>query len=308
MYNEAIKQRFLESIDNNGTKTVAKCFLGKLDDTCKGKFDKDIVDMSRDEILDAIGGIGHLNYATIRMDLYLLSKYVEWYNKNIHGINLENFTSISVKDVDLSESYGNQLIKDEDELTALSVSAFAKDGYLEVPVIILSWLGLSMKEIMELKNEDVIFKDDCIFIQVGKNITKVNSPILMEPLKDYKSVKSSIRSHRGDWVVYPDDLGFFIKNMLTKDSKFTGRPLTISRVRKRIEQYNRSVISNDKQITLDNVFLSGALRRILESEISTGKILPEVVASELNIKLNMVNDGITMYETYKKAFNIKIEN
>lgn len=308
MYNEAIKSNFLESISNDGTRIVAKSFLGKFDEVCASKFGKDAVDMNRDEILEAMGGVGHLNYTTLRTDLYILSKYVEWFNNNVHEVSIENVASISVRDIDLSESFRAQLIRDEDELTALVGTEFAKDGYLEVPVIIFSWLGLTMNEIVKLKNEDVIFKDDCIFIQLNKNIIRVGSEKLIEPLRDYKLVKSSIRSHRGDWVVYPDDLGYFIKNMITKDSKFTGRPLSVSRIRKRMEQYNRCVINNNKQITIDNTLLSGRLHRILEAEISTGKVLPEVVASELNIKLNIVNDGIAMYEAYKKAFNIKIEN
>jgi len=308
MYNEAIKLEFIESIKNAGTKKVAKSLFRKTGAICESSLDKDIAVMEASEILGILEQIGHLNYMTLRVDVYLLKRYAKWYNQHVCTTDLSKISSLSAMDVDLSKAFNAGLIKDEDELMGVLSFIAASDGYFEIPVILMSWLGLTLEEILSLKNEDVIFKDNSVFMQTHRKMICTDSDRIVSALREYKSVKSSIRSHRGDWIVYPDDLGLFIKNMVTKDSKFLGRPVTTSIVRKKIEQYNRNIPGNMKQITVDNVLLSGRLHRILESEITTGKVLPETIVNELRIRLVLVNDGIAMYNSYKKAFDIKIEN
>jgi len=308
MYNEAIKLEFIKSIHNEGTKKVAKSLFRRTGELCEFALDKDIALAGAQEILSVLERIGHLNYMTLRVDVYLLKRYTTWYDQHVHPIDLIGISSISAADVDLSKAFNAELIKDEDELIGILSFISASDGYFEVPVIFLSWIGLTLKEILNLKNEDIIFKNTSAFIQTHKKMVRTDSSRIVDALKEYKAVKSSIRAHRGDWIVYPDDLGLFIKNMITKDSKFLGRPVTEANVRKKIDMYNRNTPDNFKQITVDSVLLSGRLRRILEMEIATGKVLPETIVNELGIRLSLVNDGFAMYESYKKAFNIKLEN
>lgn len=307
MYNEAIKHDFIESIQNSGTKLYAKSLFRRIS-SIESDCNKDIAGMSKEEIINELSHMHLLNYASVRSTLSIIKRYVTWYNLNVQNIFLENILSISATDVDLSLSLREEVIKDEDELRAIMSFASASDGYFEVPIILLAWTGFTLSEILGLRNEDVVVRDNTAYVQTERKTTLIDSQYIVNALKEYKSVKSSIRMHRGDWIVYPDNIGYFVKNMITKDSKFAGRPLTADIVRKKIDMYNRMTPDGIKKISVDNTLLSGRLSRILESEIATGGISSEVVVNEMRIRMPLLNDYIALYDSYKRAFDIKIEN
>lgn len=308
MYNEIVKQRFIETFKNKSSKLYAKSLMRRLDILCESELDKEVAEMSKREIIDGLSHIHYISYTSIRTDLYVLKKYFNWYNDNINSINVENVMSISAKDIDLSESLRAELVKDEDELLGILSFATASDGYYESPVSLLAWCGLTLDEILSLKNEDIVFKDDSVFIQSDRQVFHIQSDRIIGLLKDYRSTKSRIVECHGKRELFPDNLGFFIKNMVTENSKFIGKPLTAVTVRKKIDAYNRITPDNIKKITVDGVFLSGGMHRVLESEIETGKISTEVVVNELRAKLRLANDAVALYKAYKKAFGIEVEN
>lgn len=282
--------------------------MRRLDILCESELDKEVAEMSKREIIDGLSHIHYISYTSIRTDLYVLKKYFNWYNDNINSINVENVMSISAEDIDLSESLRAELVKDEDELLGILSFATASDGYYESPVSLLAWCGLTLDEILSLKNEDIVFKDDSVFIQSDRQVFHIQSDRIIGLLKDYRSTKSRIVECHGKRELFPDNLGFFIKNMVTENSKFIGKPLTAVTVRKKIDAYNRITPDNIKKITVDGVFLSGGMHRVLESEIETGKISTEVVVNELRAKLRLANDAVALYKAYKKAFGIEVEN
>lgn len=308
MYNEVVKHRFIETFKNTGSKLYAKSLMRRLGELCESELDKEVAEMSKQEIIDGLSRIHYISYTSIRTDLYVLKKYFNWYNDNINPINVENALSISADDIDLSESLRAELVKDEDELVGILSFVTASEGYYEVPIILLAWCGLTLDEILKLKNEDVVFKDGSVFIQSDRKVLYIKSEKIINLLKDYKSTKSRVVECHGRREMFPDDIGFFIKNMLTVNSMFIGKPLSAANVRKKIDAYNRITPEHIKKITIDGVFLSGGMHRILESEIETGKISTEVVVNELRAKLRLANDAVNLYRAYKKAFDIKIEN
>lgn len=308
MYNEAIKQNFLESIQNNGTKLYAKSTLDRSGAFFESEYGKDIVEMSSKEMIDGLAQMHLLNYASVRSVLSIIKRYAAWYNSNIKNISLDEIMSITATKVDLSQSLREEIIKDEAELRATMSFLSASEGYFEVPIMLLAWSGLTLKEILELKNEDVVVRGNTVFAQTGRKTTRINSDYIVDTIKEYKAVRSSTRPHRGDWEVYPDDIGYFIKNMIVKDSKFSGKRISAGNVRNRIDVYGATLPDGYKKITPDNVLLSGRLHRILESEIATGTISPEVVVNEMGIKMSLLNDYVALYNMYKKAFSIKPEN
>jgi len=308
MYNEAVKQRFIETFKNKGSKLYAISLMRRLAVLWESNLDKEVAEMSKREIIDGLSRIHYISYTSIRTDLYVLKKYFNWYNSNINQINVENAISISAEDIDLSESLRAELVKEEDELIGILSFTTANEGYYEIPVILLSWCGLTLDEILKLRNEDVIFKDGSVFVQSDRKVLYIRSEKIIDLLKDYRSTKSRVVECHGRRELFPDEIGFFIKNMVTVNSKFIGKPLTATAVRKKIDAYNRITPEHIKKITIDGVFLSGGMHRILENEIETGKISTEVVVNELRAKLRLANDAVNLYRAYKKAFDIKVEN
>ena len=96
--------------------------------------------------------------------------------------------------------------------------------------------------------------------------------------------------------------------MLFAGSKFTGIPLSINNVRKRITKYSNSLPTGFKEVTVDRTLLSGKLYRLAQMESMTGYIPPEVFRDELGGSIMYQRDNIALYEAYKKAFNIEFEN
>jgi len=306
MYNEAVKCEFIESLDQDVLKQFVKSFFNRTDRLFEKKLGKDLAEMNDREIVDNFKKLPQISYATVRTHLAIVRKYLKWYNNNISPVDMTEINKISTYDIDISLCLSKVIIKDEKELEVSLSFLSAKDGYFEIPTLLLSWYGITLDEILDLKNTDVMLKENYALIRTPNKTYKITSEYTINCLSDYKFVKSSKRKHHGVWTVYPDDLGYFIKNMVQKNSKITGSRVLDKNVRKKITQYNRLLPKGFKEVTVDKVLLSGKLNRLVDFENKFGSIPQEVLLTELGGKQSSLKEVTALYESYKKAFDIHV--
>ncbi|MFA6831878.1 MAG: hypothetical protein WCR36_06375 [Bacteroidaceae bacterium] len=306
MYNETVKFEFIESLDNDTTKIFATNFFGRTDRLFEQESGKDLAEMGYSEIVENFQKLSQITYTTVRTHLAILRKYLKWYNNNITEVDVTKINNMSTYDVDISLNLFKSLIKDEEELAGILSVLPQKDGYFEIPILLLSWSGITLSNILELKNNDVIFKDTFAFIRTTHKIYRITSAYIVNALKDYKFVKSSTRQHRGLWNVYPDDLGYFIKNMVQENARVIGNRVSATNVRKKIVQFNKLTPGWFKEVTVDKTLLSGKLNRLVETERRLGNVPIEILLTELGGKKALLQDVVALYNSYKKAFSIKL--
>lgn len=306
MYNEAVKCEFIESLDQDVLKTFVKSFFNRTDRLFEQELGKDLAEMNDCEIVENFKKLPQTSYTTVRTHLAILRRYLKWYNNNISSIDMTGINKISMYDIDISGFLSKSIIKNEEELAGILSFLSSQDGYFEIPTLLLSWNGVTLSEILDLKNTDVVFKENYALIRTPIKTYKITSEYTIRSLLDYKSVKSSTRQHRGVWTVYPDDLGYFIKNMVQENAKIIGQRVSAANVRKKIAQYNRLLPEGFKEVTVDRVLLSGKLNRLVDIENKFGSVSPEILLTELGGKQSSLQEVTALYESYKRAFDIHI--
>ena len=122
MFNEKQKEQFINyktnisNTDINSYKTNLKNFFNRLE-KLEFEINKEFSQMSKDEMFNAVSKFltGGINYQ--RSDLNLLCQYLNWCDQE-NKLNLKEniLMGKSVKEFNISASYANILLKDENEL------------------------------------------------------------------------------------------------------------------------------------------------------------------------------------------------
>lgn len=301
MYNVDRKREYLITISNENSRKAGKSLFNRIEDV-ELYYSQDIADLKANDLKHALGMMHYLSFATLRTDLSLLKDYIYWSNNNISPNDYNAIKVINAKDIDISEAICEELFKDEDELKASLSFWSASEGYFESPIACLSWIGLDIKQILNLKNEDVYIENGTMFVRIPDRTIQIESDYIYEVLLNYSKTKSATRKHRSDWVVFADDIGYFIKNFIPS-SKFAGRRMTPLLVRRKITKCNLTLPDGLKKITLNNILLSGRLNRIMLEKQKTGALSDSMFVNEFNKKeQRYINDIKRIYEYYEQVF------
>lgn len=304
MYNQEIKTRYLNTICSEASRVSAERYLIRFSKQAEDPSGVDIGDMTQEEIKLCLESMNYYSFSTIRTDIYILKEYVRWYNKYIKLTDESPLDGLSARDIDLTKSFRRNLLKDERELVDVVSQLPIDEGHPEIPVLLLSWLGLEIDDIIALKNEDVYVLNNTMFVKtpIGGTI-RIQNKYMHDALMEYSIVKSATRQHRSEWKVFSDDLGFFVKNMLPANSRIIGKRLTADMARKKVAHFYGSLSDDFKKASLSLVILSGRMHRIMMYEKANGNVPIEVFVSEFKSKLQVhLNDTMQQYEVYKKAF------
>lgn len=300
MYNEVVKQMYINRTENEKSIIALTNLFNRMETNIEIPLGRDLATIGNEKLKISLEEMGYLSYSTIRTEVGLLRDYINWYDNNVAPVEK---LDLLARDIDISEGIRRNIFKDEDELKASLSYLPVAEGYFEVPVLLLSWIGMELNDILNLKNEDLMFKEYGVFINTPKSVIDVKSEYIKNSLFEYSKVKTSTRKHRGIWIVNMDDLGYFIKNMVPANSRLCGKRLTPDTIRRKLFILNNMLPSNLKQVTITNVLLSGKLWRIKQEEDLIGKITEEIFLKEFKTKYGMIiNDMMEVYKYYKKVF------
>lgn len=307
MYNEEIKERFLADLS-----------AGKNEKSYRAKFEaiglyedsvcKDLAELS---VADTIKAMQNVRIGTYKSAFSLISQirsYVDWcFNNHIfNDVNMD-LLSLTVDDVDISESMKKMLFRTDDEfIRELRSARTFNDGYFDVIVMVFSWLGISQDQAMEVKINDVDFESMMVHLP-DRDIHF--SEKLGEILWIYSKTKHSTRLNgNGPRAVYRDDsYDLFVRKFSAP--KQLGKKLTKSQLQAALHDLNEiyADLGNEPRFTSGNVLTSGALSRVFELEQSGVDVFlmknKNAVLDAFVVKAKLY-EVLWLYNNYKRAFNL----
>lgn len=311
MYNEEIKQRFFKE---NPELTVKKSSRGWLFDALaksESECGKDIAQMNLEETKRAISSIGIEEISSMRGYISFLRRYVKWC-EDCHALSeiSDGVMKVTIDDIDFTESLRRVLFKDENDLVnSIRLVRSLDEGHVDVPVLILGWIGLTRKEIAALRDRDVDLSDRVIYATDGSVLAAGLSDLVVDVLRRYRDCKKSERENGLRTIEVFKDLSVdsFLKRMAPRGSKRLGTEYSklqidaqLSKLAVRYED-----LGYPRRHTFTNVWRSGRFRKLWEIEQSGVDVISRenrpVVESVMRDRKNYYN-AVKMYECYKKAF------
>lgn len=311
MYNEDIKRRFLEEYQHQKLDRRSEWIFSKLGDTYEKTHGKDLAEMSFNEAKAAIESTGIEENATIRTAISVVKSYTEWCEKNeIFPCIPGGFKKLSAKDIDLSESLKEVLFKDDiDLIESIKEVRTLDDGYSDVAILALSWIGLTREEISALRDNDVDLESRIVYGKSGEIIAMGFSDLICDVLQRYVKCRVSSRGNGLTEMEVIKDLSVnsFLKKMCPRGSKKFGTEYSnvqiASQVNKLAVKYEE--LGHPRRHTITNVWRSGCFHKLWEIEqtgvdVSARENRP-VVEQVFRNKKNYYN-ALRMYGWYKQAF------
>ena len=128
MYNAELKELFLGSIANeNSYKAYLRIF--KSIENMEIMFNKDICEMSVDDIITVLDLKTGTRSNTIIQTISLLKSYVDWCIQTGKVIGENNFEKISYKEIDQAQAILNKYLKDVEEFEEMCSIVYKRDAF-----------------------------------------------------------------------------------------------------------------------------------------------------------------------------------
>lgn len=312
MYNQEIKERFLEESSKNirySTEGFRKVEEAEI------KAGKDIAEMTKEESLATLKSMGIIEDSSLRSFLSTFKNYAKWCQDNhVFESTPGGFMVLKSSEIDLSDGIRNTLLQsDLDLLTTLQLVREFNEGYPEPPALCLAWLGLKAKEIIALTDDDVDMERQTITVDSQVVVTGFPNAIA-QVLQQYIDCKVSERDHRTGWrqVIKDYSTGMFLKKMLPRGSKEFGKPYGYSQITAAVSKLNAKLIDdgNPGRLKFDNVWNSGRYYKLWETEqsgVDVTKPANRPIVEEILHSSKSYYNAIRMYKAYKKAFGLDEE-
>ena len=226
MYNEEIKRRFLEEVPKDAAETRQSRSMMNAFCPFEQNDGIDMAEMPQSVVVNCIKTIQLDEPSTIRSYVTVGNKYTNWCEANRYFANIPHgFKGLSVDDIDISDAISKSFFKDElDLVSSIQMVHSLDSGYADAPVLALAWLGLTMKEVLALRDSDVDLDSRCIHLSDGSTVNGF-SDIIYDVLYRYSACRISSRDKGNvtQEVVKDMSVDSFIKKMLTRGSKFFGQ-------------------------------------------------------------------------------------
>lgn len=307
VYNAEIKQRFFDANPTVHKKEWVFASAQDYEQKCK----KDLAEFNYSEAMDFLNSLGMEEAATAANTLTTIRRYIVWCEKNgALSVSHSGFLSVKADDIDFTESLKRVLFKDEEDLVDSIQSVRSLDeGYADVPVLILGWVGLTREEIAALRDKDVDLSNRIVYGSDGSILAAGLSDLVVDVLRRYRDCLVSERENNKCFYEVVKDLSVdsFIKRMVPKKSKKNGTEYSKLQITSQIDKLAKKYEDKGypRRHTFTNVWRSGRFHKLWEIEQSgvdvTSRENRPVVESVMRNKKNYYN-SIKMYGCYKKAF------
>lgn len=229
MFNSKIKEMYLSTFGTgeSNKRQVQKSYLNKISDW-EEFFNKDVGEFKKSELKSLFKSL-FPNISSMKSRYNLVSAikaYLNWYNKNIKDNSAENsdlspsdfdVTDVTIKYYKSVDSFLTDIFNVIYNQTLMDgiAEGFIKENWEEIlanyntaiATLLLSWCGLSMKQITSLRDCDVCVGDSIVNVDGIK--IQVEEPA-MEILKQIKNTRRYYSSISNDFGEY-DNSPYFIK-------------------------------------------------------------------------------------------------
>ncbi len=326
MYNAEQKQSFLNTIDkDNSYKSYRTAF--NRTEKFEERFDKDVSDMSVEELKTLIDICGGTRFSGTNMFISLLKTYVDWCIQTGKTTSENNFDKIDRNDVNKTRIYLVRYLKDKTELEEMINVVFAHDfDYNEDVdiqrelVVRLAYEGLHEQEVCVLKKQDVDFENkiihspvypDIFYIVDDKILEMINFCINQETI--HRVTKNGVEKVeklcQNDYVLRKRSGA--IRESASEETPNT-RPVVVKIINQFCVKYN-DLTDSYKDLSFakmresrifHDIYNSGNEEAYIMNEIKTDIAVrnPDIKVRALNDRLNELRKN---YYTWKEAFYSK---
>lgn len=290
-YSDDPKAGFLDSMPYHPHKSAYTQNIFKRFEPFENKHNLDVSMFDRDDAIQMLRELRLKSRDQVSRVLSTLSQYSKW--RRSRGMQIgEAFVGegrIMPRDIGVEDGETSQFIKSAEELSErIETEAYCLEDVAPV-AICLAWMGFTMKEMVNLRNEDVnVF---------GRDVKSVLIPAeLIQFFELYEEVdEKEVVGGFGARVRYREDLGYFLKRWVSKPSL---KRMTEVTVRDSFKQF--------ESMTYTSVRLSGIMHRLYLREQLNGRLTQDdfieicQLSKESRTSKNIVENKMFVYAEYKK--------
>lgn len=274
MYNEEIKQRFIEDYKNNKTISQLMSYFKHFSKIEK-KYKNDLFFISYDDIsTEILKYTNILSYRTYYSYLDIAKIYKQWCMINDIFSDSNYFPVKMIEDADLQKKYKihieenifksyQDLHKYIDDIFEINLDreTIQKQDFLKLTPLLL-YHGVHEKDIFNLRISSIIEKRNGVFIEYRDKLIRIHDEETAALL--LKRVKcSTYEIDRGRWTEYVD-LTDYIINYGGVDVEYN-RKQTRHELSRQVTAYNKESDDN-KKMQAFNIYVCGVMRHIKEDE------------------------------------------
>lgn len=311
MYNQDIKERYLETLSTLHYNNVAGIF--NLSAEFEFAAQKDIAEFDPSQIGCFFESYGFSEPDTIRTKLGNVASYADWYVNNSGGAH-------TIRDYDIfsfpyAKFFDTALCKSPEHLCSLIDQVYDVDsGQPAMAALMFAWLGIDLSQAVTFKHEQVDTRNGKIYDATGSIIVHHMPEIIRERLDIYSKTHSAIRVQNQTFTVYAEDIGYFLKRMKTLNSEKKAGPFSPKQIMSLMttmrnlyaEQFGKETAT---VLNYSNVQRSGNFYRLHELAKSGVDIRSNKNADKVRMCLGKSKrnhkDNMIMYDAYLECIGEK---
>ena len=310
MYNENVKRRFMNTLTDSYADDYRLLF-GR-SERFENECGKDIAWFSVEEIGNFFEANGLIEPQNLRTQLGMLATYGDWHMQEVSNAP-HHFREYHVEDFPYAKLFAPLVTKTPEELCNKMRMVYPIDsGQPAVAALCFAWLGIDCGDALKLKNEQVDTKNGQVISPTGEVLVASMPECIRKMLTIYANTRSAERVQNRTFTVYADDIGFFIKRMLSANSSKIGKPISKGQIASAItelrDKYNGS-LGNDQTLNYGNVQRSGGFYRLHQMDLAGVDVHSIKNADKVRLCLGKSKrnhkDNMLMYDAYLEVINEK---
>ena len=276
------------------------------------KFNKDIVWFPVVEIGSFLEAGGLIEPSNLRTQLGMLASYGDWYVR-LHPNTEHHFREYHVEDFPYAKLFKPLVIETPEKLCHKIEMVYPIDsGQPAMAALCLAWLGIDCGDALKLRNEQVDTKNGQIISPTGEVLVASMPECIRKMLDVYGKTRFAERVQNRTFTVYADDIGFFIKRMLSANSSKEGKPITKNQITSAITELRskfNGTTGNDQTLTYGNVQRSGGFYRLRKMDLAGVDIRSNKNSDKVRLCLGKSKrnhkDNMLMYDAYLEVIGVK---
>ena len=309
MYNENIKRQFMSTLSESYANDFRLLF-GR-SEPFESKLNQDIARFSVDEIGSFFEAGGLIEPSNLRTQLGMLATYGDWCLTI--ASTPHHFRDYHVEDFPYAKLFKPLVIETPEKLCTKMEMVYPLDsGQPAMVALCLAWLGIDCGDALKLRNEQVDTKNGQIISPTGEVLVASMPECIRKMLDVYGKTRSAERVQNRTFTVYADDIGFFIKRMLSANSSKEGKPITKNQITSAITELRskfNGTTGNDQTLTYGNVQRSGGFYRLRKMDLAGVDIRSNKNSDKVRMCLGKSKrnhkDNMLMYDAYLEVIGVK---
>lgn len=312
MFNQEIKEKYIASRTKPVQTQYRSVFTSS--EEFEGRFGRDVAEFDALQFAELIESHAWVEPDSVRTVLGAYASYADWYCEET-GRREHSLRSYNLSDFPYADKLRKTLTVDAGELRNRILQVYDADsGQAAIAALCFAWMGISKKDMVVLRKEQVDTSAGKIFDTTGGVIANSMPDPIKELLDIYAKTQSAVRVQNQTFTVYADDRGFFIKRMITANSNKAGKPISAVQITEWVGNLHDKYaelfgVEEALPMTCANIQRSGGLYRLHEMAKSGVDVRSPKNADKVRLCLgsNKRNhkDNMLLYDAYLECIGEK---